>query len=234
MKTIGQLLILQRKKRKLTLQDVQKAIKIHPKYLKALEADDYTLFEGAVHAKGFLKNYADFLDLNVPEILALWRRDFGGIFTKSQKQTKFKSVLSPKLLITPSLVLVVFVSVLICVFFGYLFYQYRNFTSVPDLAVFYPENNALVQAATLDITGKTDIDSTVFVNNQKLFLNTDGSFATSVVLKEGLNTLSIVAVSSLDKKTEVIRTVIYRPPVVIPDEATDESTQSTPSVSLGL
>jgi cytoskeletal protein RodZ len=60
MRSVGRLLLSEREKKKLTLQEVYKIVKIHPKYLKALEEDNYSLFEGKVHAKGFLKVYAEF------------------------------------------------------------------------------------------------------------------------------------------------------------------------------
>ena len=59
-KSIGKLLLSQREKKKLTLEDIYKFIKIHPKYLYALENDDYSVFKGKGHAKGLLKIYGEF------------------------------------------------------------------------------------------------------------------------------------------------------------------------------
>jgi hypothetical protein len=72
----------------------------------------------------------------------------------------------------------------------------------------------------------------VFINNQKLVLNTDGSFVTSLKLKEGINNISINAVNKLNKKTELIRTIIYRPQVK-PTPVIDviQSTESTSTVA---
>ena len=102
MRSVGQLLRSQREKRKLTLDSVQKVIKIHPKYIKALESDDYAAFEGKVHAKGFLKVYVEYLGLNIDEIMALWRRDYETVFekTKEEKFFKFKSLEQDKFVIT--------------------------------------------------------------------------------------------------------------------------------------
>ena len=68
MKTVGQILKSQREKKKLTVNDVYKFIRIHPRFITALENDNYSGFEGRVHAKGFLKIYTDFLELNINEI----------------------------------------------------------------------------------------------------------------------------------------------------------------------
>lgn len=232
MKSIGQLLVNERKRRKLTLEDVQKSIKMHPKYIKALESDDYTIFDGKIHAKGFLKIYTEFLELDMREILALWRREYEKIFETRAKPLpdRFSTLKVSNLVLTPTLFVSVIFMVLMAGFFGYLYYQYKNFNDAPALDITYPENNYVSVTPVVDVVGKTDIDSTVFVNNQKVVLNTDGSFATSIKMNEGINTLSILSVNKLDKKTEVIRTVIYRPEP--PPVSVIETLETTPSETL--
>jgi cytoskeletal protein RodZ len=230
MRSVGRLLTSAREGKKLTLQDVHKIIKIHPKYLKALEEDNYFIFEGKVHAKGFLKVYANFLGLDMDGVLALWRREYEPSFEtpKSDKLFHLKPLEKPKIVLTPGLIISFLLVLLVIFFFGYLFYQYRTYTGNPKLEVFYPEDNKMVTSDLLDITGKTELDSEVFINNQKVILNPNGNFAVTIKLKEGINTLDILAVNKLNKKTEDIRTVIYRPiekPKQIP-----ESTESTVSI----
>ena len=216
MKSVGEILKTQRKKKKFELSDIHKFIKIHPKFLKALEEDDYSIFSNKVHAKGFLKVYADFLELNVDQILALWRREYGGQFDekqKTQKEFKLKEIDPPKFLVTPGVILITIATILVFGFFGFLFYQYRNYSGVPDLKIHTPENNVVVNSETLDITGETDRDSVVLINNQRIVVGKDGSFATSIKLHEGINTLSFLAVNKLGRESEEVRTIIYRKPV---------------------
>ncbi len=239
-RSVGTFLRAQREKRKLTLDDVYQSIKIHPKYLKALEQDDYSVFDGKVHAKGFLRVYSDYLGLSINEVMALWRREyephFEGAKTGKAAGSKFlgmKTLENPKFMLTPGFVISVVSALAVIIFFGYLFFQYRSYTGNPMLEIFYPEPNKMVESDLVDVTGKTELDSEVFINNQKVILNQTGNFAVSIKLKEGINTLSIVAVNKLGKKTEDIRTVIYRAeklkeiPVV---EEGKESTQSTPTI----
>jgi cytoskeletal protein RodZ len=235
MKSIGHILLQQRESKRLTLEDVYKFIKIHPRYLNALETDDYSVFEGKVHAKGFLKVYTEFLGLNLSEILALWRREYEGDLEKRKEEHfhQLKSLDSEKFVLTSSTIIGGIAMLLIVLFFGYLFYQYKNYTGAPRLEINYPQNNMVTNTDILDVTGKTELDTDVFINNQKLVLNTDGTFVTSIKLKEGINNISINAVNKLNKKTELIRTIIYRPqngqnsPMPIPQ--TSESTESTDS-----
>ena len=108
--------------------------------------------------------------------------------------------------------------ILVVGFFGYLFYQYRNYSGVPDLEIYTPENNVVVNSQTLDITGETDRDSVVLINNQRIVVDKDGSFATSIKLHEGINTLSFLAVNKLGRETEEIRTIIFRKGPEPPEE----------------
>lgn len=229
MKSIGKILEAQRKKKKFELSDIHKFIKIHPKFLQALEDDNYKVFSNKIHAKGFLKVYADFLELDVDQILAIWRREYGGQFDEKQeskKEFKLKEIDPPKFLITPGLILVTIATILVLGFFGYLFYQYRNYSGVPDLDIYSPDNNVVVTSSTLDIIGETDMDSVVLINNQRVVVDKDGSFATSIKLHDGINTLSFLAVNKLGREAEEIRTVIYREESKAPEETKDEETEN--------
>lgn len=231
-RSIGDILKRARDRKKLTLENVTKAIKIHQNYIKALEADDYSVFSGKVHSKGFLKIYAEYLELNPDDILALWRREYEREFeAKEKSQLKPKKFIEPsKIVVTPSFVGTILAVILIFGFFSYLYYQYKNFTGAPRLEIYYPPDNLVLDKDILDITGKTDLDSDVFVNNQKIVLGPDGSFAESLRLKEGLNSISIKAENSFDKKTEYVKTIIYRP-IELEVPAVVETTESTPSDS---
>jgi len=232
--SIGTILKRAREKRRLTQDDVSKYIKIPNKYLRAMETDDYTVFSDKVHAKGFLRLYSEFLNLNSEELLALWRREYDKYFDNKKVTTLVpqKPIEYPKIYITPTLIFSMLVFITVVGFFGYLFYQYRNYTGAPNMTIYNPKENAVVDKAILDITGVTDLDSEVYINNQKIVLNTDGSFAESLKLKEGLNTISIKAINKLEKQTEYVKTIIYRPSqkdIQLPTE----TTESTKSVTVG-
>jgi hypothetical protein len=79
------------------------------------------------------------------------------------------------------------------------------------LDVYSPSEDITLTQDILDIKGKTDLDSKIYINNEEIILGPDGSFAQSVKLKEGLNTISIKSINDLDKESEIVRTVIYRP-----------------------
>ncbi len=207
-KKVGEMLKSAREKKGLTLSDVYKFIKIHPKYLSALENNDYQVFSSPVHIKGFLKIYTKLLELNVDEVLAFFRREYDE--KKMGKVRIIKPLENPKALLTPTSVIVFSTLILILLFFSYLFYQYRSYTGNPSLIIEKPLEDDTANVVSFEIVGRVDRDSSVFLNGQKLNVKEDGSFVTIIDLSEGINTLNFLAINKLGKETKLARTVIYK------------------------
>jgi len=72
-KRVGAILREAREQRKLSIKDVARETNITPKYVEALEAEDYSHFPGETYALGFLRNYSDFLNLDTEHLLNLYR-----------------------------------------------------------------------------------------------------------------------------------------------------------------
>ncbi|HRQ32769.1 MAG TPA: helix-turn-helix domain-containing protein, partial [Anaerolineales bacterium] len=69
MATIGQKLKQAREAKRLTLEKVFEATRIRLPYLQALEADDLSSMPSPVQARGYLRNYAEYLGLNFDQLL---------------------------------------------------------------------------------------------------------------------------------------------------------------------
>ena len=67
--TIGQKLKIAREEKRLTLEKVFEDIRIRIPYLQALEADDLSVMPSPVQARGYLRNYAQYLDLDFDQLL---------------------------------------------------------------------------------------------------------------------------------------------------------------------
>lgn len=67
--TLGQRLKFARQEQRLSIEQAAVGTRIRPHYLQALEADDYSAMPSPVQARGFLRNYADFLGLDLQSIL---------------------------------------------------------------------------------------------------------------------------------------------------------------------
>ncbi|GAB4466407.1 MAG: hypothetical protein Kow0070_29290 [Anaerolineales bacterium] len=69
MPTLGQLLKAARQEQRLTLEQAFEATRIRVAYLRALEEDDLTVMPSPVQARGYLRNYAAYLGLDLNRLL---------------------------------------------------------------------------------------------------------------------------------------------------------------------
>lgn len=67
MPTIGQKLEETRLERRLSVEDVAHATRIHPNLLLSIEADDFSRFPSVAYAKSFIRKYGDHLGLDLAE-----------------------------------------------------------------------------------------------------------------------------------------------------------------------
>lgn len=85
-KSIGQRLKQAREAHRQTIDQVSQITRIRPRYLEALEADDFSNMPSAVQGRGFLRIYALYLGLDIERILEEMRREQtaaeAGIFRK--------------------------------------------------------------------------------------------------------------------------------------------------------
>src|ERR1044071_8957688 len=69
MTSIGQKLKEAREEQRLTIEKAFEATRIRVQYLHALEADDLSVMPSPVQARGYLRNYAEYLGLDVSRLL---------------------------------------------------------------------------------------------------------------------------------------------------------------------
>jgi cytoskeletal protein RodZ len=67
--TVGQLLRATREAKGQTLEDIEAVTRIRARHLSALEADDYAALPSPAQARGFVKNYAEYLELDIQDVL---------------------------------------------------------------------------------------------------------------------------------------------------------------------
>lgn len=73
MESLGDKLRTAREKKGCSHEQVGRDTNIARRYLEAMEAEDFAQFPGEPYLLGFLRNYGEYLDLDVNELLALYR-----------------------------------------------------------------------------------------------------------------------------------------------------------------
>lgn len=208
MRTIGEILKRVRLEKKLTFEEIEIHLRIRKKFLVALEENSWDKLPSLPYIKGFLKNYSSFLGLKPDEMLAIFRRQFRqqerqGLLPEGVTEPLNQSIFhyTPK---TISVLIIVFFCLF---FFGYLLYQYRNITSPPPLDITSPKEGEIFSSERISVTGITNTDAVILVNNQKIAVDDNGHFFTTLTLSPGTNIIIIESVSKYNRKSTVKRTI---------------------------
>lgn len=203
MTTVGEILKNAREKKKLTVDQVEKATKIRLKFILALEANRFDKLPGPTFARGFVKNYAAYLGLPTEETLAFYRRQANDNATLPVAPQTIDT--SKKGWLTPQRFTAVSIGLLLLIFFSYLAFSYWQFAGNPVLVVSSPVNNLVMTQDSVEVIGKTDPGASLVINNEPVSVLENGSFDVKVPLSPGINTLTVVASNKFGKKTTVER-----------------------------
>ncbi|OGG00222.1 hypothetical protein A2Y99_03345 [Candidatus Gottesmanbacteria bacterium RBG_13_37_7] len=208
MRTVGEILKKARVEKGLTLEEVEKELKIRKKFLSALEENSWNKLPSLPYIKGFLKNYSSLLDLKPEEILAVFRRQFrlqekDGLLPDGMTNP----LNQPYFRFTPSVFTGLVIILFVIIFFGYLFQQYQSYTNPPILTIYSPQEGETINSDKLLLTGKTDSDAVLSIDNQKIALSENGQFSFNLTLTPGINTIIIESTSKFGKKKNITRTV---------------------------
>jgi cytoskeleton protein RodZ len=199
MKTVGQMLQAARAAKKLELEDVARITKIRPQFLKAIEADDYLRLPSSTVARGFIRNYSEFLEINPTQIAAIFRRDFVENESGQIVPRGFVEPINQQVFWTPRATAIAVLTVILTLFAAYLSYQYYTLAGPPKLEINHTEENVITQEDTFEIAGETDPEATLSVNGQLVALDKGGQFFFRVPLSEGENLVTITATSKTGK-----------------------------------
>lgn len=211
MRTVGQILKEEREAKFYTLDEIEKATKIRKELLKALEEDNYEKLPPPTFVQGFIKNYGQFLKLDTEKLLAIFRREFSDRKNPPKIMEAWRSPLEEKKFrLTPTKFISAIVIVLIVSFFIYLWFEYRFLVGAPFLEVTQPTDQTSVTEEMIRVSGKTDPEVKIDINNQEVSVDPEGNFSQEIKLTESQTTILIKATSKSDKETKVERTVFLK------------------------
>lgn len=211
MRTVGQILKEARESKFYSLEDVEKHIKIRKELLEALEADNYTKLPPTTFIQGFIKNYSKFLGLEEMKMMAIFRRDFESRKHPPVILESFSKPLKQKRLnITPARVLAAAITLIILGFFTYLWVEYRQFVGAPGLEIIQPADQLTVEVPAVTVSGKTDPEAKVSVNNQDVGTDSEGKFREEIKLSSSTNKITITSTSKFGQSVTVERTVFVK------------------------
>lgn len=175
------------------LVEISKKTKIPEKYLQAIESQDKSAFPQEPYCSLIVKDYANYLGLNGDYVLSLFYRDFE-IKHKTTEPKKYS------VSITPQITFFIVSSFLVLAFISYLGLEYYKFNRPPPLKVEWPE-----LSETMEVSGITEPEANVRVNDDLVIVDSSGKFKTKVSLNSDKKII-IEAKSPIGKISKVEKT----------------------------
>lgn len=219
---LGEVLLSARLRRGVDLERAQRDTKIRARYLAALEAGDFRELPGTVYTKGFLRNYAQYLELDPDAIVDLYRREYGA--RASEPVTVVPRVLeAPRRRITLSsgLLIAGVLTVIVLGFAAYIGIQLFRFAKPPELLVTSPaQANSEIDADSLAMSGTTSPRATVTITGPdgvplQVSADAEGRWGREVPLRKGRNEFQVVASDPATAKSSETLTLVVTVPIPV-------------------
>lgn len=215
-----------------SLKEVESATKIRKKYLQWIEDGDYEHLTDDVYTLGYIKSYADYLGFETAPIVNMYKKERlsykqskeSGGYIKTDSNMSLRPLGGQNFVLSSKTLVLLFSIMLFVLIAGYLSWQVIIIAAPPEITL--NSNQERVSTDFVIISGQTDGESDVFIDDSPISTNADGSFSERVSLVSGSNVITITAKNQLGKTTTVTRTVTAD----LPQSSTEAAKLSTNNI----
>ncbi|MFH1412986.1 MAG: helix-turn-helix domain-containing protein [bacterium] len=208
--TVAEQLRSTRQAKELKLTEAAEKLNISIEYLEALESGHYEELPKGIYGLNFLKEYAEFLNLDYKKLRQSFLAEQE--VYQSQKQNKLfsRQVVSSKYFwAIPHLIkswLLILIALICLIYLGWLL---KNIFIPPNLEVLSPRDDLVTIDSKLLVSGKTEPETEVLINQVQVMVNDDGEFNKKIDLKQGINKIIITAQRKGHERT-IMREVLLK------------------------
>ena len=228
--TLGEKLKKLRSDFRMSLSEISKVTRIQVKYLEYLENGQYEKLPADVYVRGFLRSYARYLNIDEGALIKLYERERHIQVNLKRDVTKktfnVRNLEISSLVITPRSIVIAMIFLLVGGAFLYLYREFQSFAGVPRLIILAPANGAIIEGSEVIVQGKTDKGARVSINNQPVFVGSDGEFSDKLILQPGLNTVTVVSINRFDKEKSETFSIEAQYTPSAPGVGTDEANKA--------
>lgn len=206
---IGEKLRQKRTILNLSLHFVAKKTGIKLEYLIAMENENFDALPKGLYGKNFLIKYANFLKINPKEILNISPFKEKEMIDDDNPFSR-KILGKNKFLVFPKIIRNTLLILIILAFFSYLFFFLIKARETPELTIFYPETDILINENIIQVEGKTDPEAQLSINGELIILEHDGYFSTDITLNKGINKLIIISQKKYSRENIIERQILVQ------------------------
>jgi len=193
-----------RERKGVDLYRAERDTKIRARYLAALERGDYTDLPGGVYTRGFLRNYALYLELDPDDVIRQWHRERGDTALPPPTITVPRALTAPRQGLTfgPNVFVAVLLTLGVFAFGAYLAFQLLRFARPPTIVVTDPPQAVFDVAdseSSYTLRGTSSPGATVEIRSAgreepyRTTADPAGEWSYSVDVRRGRNTFQVLA-----------------------------------------
>lgn len=212
-RTLGERLTRVREESGVGIEAAATAIKVHPRYLRALEAGDYAKLPGPLYAKRYLVAYARYLGVSDATIERAFEQEYAvasavaptRLHPPDQRRAHQRAWVTATLGRRFGLGLAIFAILL------YLGWEAVRLLIPPPLTLTAPPEPFTTTVLSVQVAGRTGPEATVTINGDPTLVDARGRFTEAIDLSPGENILAVTARRSTGRTRTVFRHIIVTP-----------------------
>ncbi len=195
----------------LTIAEVSLKTGIKGQYVELLETAQFQILPPNVYVVGFLKELARMYKVSDIDLIQQFKKECAMVDPKRSKIiTKtpiWKSVFS-NMVITPKLVSIGVGVLFVLISVGYIVFQLVAIASPPKLVITEPKPGQVISDSVVSVLGKTEPGTTLKINDQTIFVDSNGDFKASVGVTNGQKELAFKASDKFNHEVKRVVSVI--------------------------
>lgn len=206
--TLGGTLRSLRKRQGISLEIIAGRTNIQKKYLQAFEEDAHHALPDPIYAQHLLKQFAEVIHADVDYVLSRYAEECGSCpvvheTLKAPRQRVGRQMLRQWRPIAGRIVIGLIAAALLFFIGSHVF----NLISPPNLIVEYPAEDLQTAVPTIDISGQTEQEVRITINDKPVLTDPTGRFIHTTSLTRGLNIITVRAQRKYGRPHIVKRTV---------------------------
>ncbi len=192
--------------RGLKLEKLSELTNIPEIYLTALYEADFEKLPSSPYTRGYIMKIAEVLKIDGEALWQTYKNENIKISGAKDKLPINRFLIKP---LKKRIFIFGFIATLIIV---YSISQIDNFIGTARIKIVNPAfSTIIVNEPNFKLSGKTDNQNKLTINNENVFIRDDYQFKKEVFLQPGINTIEFKVKKLLGKETKIIKQIIYQP-----------------------
>ncbi len=173
---------------------------ISHQFLDALEKGFYHKLPADVYVFGFLRKLSEIYGTDANALIEQYKAE-KKIHLEKNRAPIYKNYMPSKISITPRTITVSLLAFFIIFVLGYLVYQVQSINKPPFIKIDSPEDGARITTSSLLILGQTSPSANLTINDQQVFVDSEGHFKQPVSISPGEKILTFISRNAFGKES---------------------------------